>query len=197
MISKRIRSYRTRKGLSQKLLAEISGISLRTVQRIEDGEIQPHGDTLQRLAEALEVTPEQIVADERRESKGYLSALNISALAFLAFPLLGVIVPFVLWITRRDEIRRVDEVGKKLLNFQITWTLAFFGGLFAYIIWYSNYIGAINDVSPSIIQQAVQPLYWLFGILYMLNLILILLNTIRAGQGRTVWYYPRVNFIQD
>ena len=39
-LAKNIRELRTRKGLSQELLAEKSKVSLRTVQRIENGETE-------------------------------------------------------------------------------------------------------------------------------------------------------------
>ncbi|SHJ48799.1 protein of unknown function [Hymenobacter daecheongensis DSM 21074] len=51
----RIQSIRKSKGLSQELLAEQSGVSLRTIQRVEQGETMPRGYTLQALAAALGV----------------------------------------------------------------------------------------------------------------------------------------------
>ena len=41
--------------MSQETLAEESGLSRRTIQRIELGESNPNGDSLKRLAEALQV----------------------------------------------------------------------------------------------------------------------------------------------
>jgi len=47
-ISQRVKELRCRKGMSQELLAEESGLSLRTIQRIENYESEPRGDTLKR-----------------------------------------------------------------------------------------------------------------------------------------------------
>ena len=60
-LSKRIKELRLKRGMSQDQLADISGLSLRTVQRVESGQNIPRGDTLSRLASALQVTIEEIV----------------------------------------------------------------------------------------------------------------------------------------
>ncbi|OON70054.1 helix-turn-helix domain-containing protein [Hymenobacter sp. CRA2] len=52
----RILAIRKSKGLSQELLAEQSGLSLRTIQRVEQGDTVPRGHTLHALAGALGVT---------------------------------------------------------------------------------------------------------------------------------------------
>ena len=57
-IGTRIRRLRNKKGLSQEALADRSGVSHRTVQRIENGESRPTGDTINRIANGLGVPPE-------------------------------------------------------------------------------------------------------------------------------------------
>jgi transcriptional regulator with XRE-family HTH domain len=58
----RIQALRKSKGYSQELLAEQSGVSLRTIQRVEQGETVPRGHTVQALATALEVPLEALLA---------------------------------------------------------------------------------------------------------------------------------------
>lgn len=53
--AERILTIRKSKGFSQELLAEQSGVSLRTIQRVEQGETVPRGHTMQALATALDV----------------------------------------------------------------------------------------------------------------------------------------------
>ncbi|WP_321308966.1 helix-turn-helix transcriptional regulator [Marinifilum fragile] len=55
IISSNIKDIRINKKLSQEDLSEKSGLSLRTVQRLENGESVPRGDTLRRLADALKL----------------------------------------------------------------------------------------------------------------------------------------------
>ena len=56
-LSQRVKELRKEKGLSQEGLAKIAGLSLRTIQRVENRETEPTGDTLKRIATALNTTP--------------------------------------------------------------------------------------------------------------------------------------------
>lgn len=58
----RIVTIRKSKGFSQELLAEQSGVSLRTIQRVEQGDTVPRGHTLLALAAALQVPLEELHA---------------------------------------------------------------------------------------------------------------------------------------
>ena len=101
-ISQRVKELRCRKGMSQELLAEESGLSLRTIQRIENNESEPRGDTLKRLAIALDTSPDEIIDWKVLEDKGYLTLMSLSALGFLFFPILGIILPLVFWLLNKD-----------------------------------------------------------------------------------------------
>jgi transcriptional regulator with XRE-family HTH domain len=59
--AERILAIRKSKGFSQELLAEQSGVSLRTIQRVEQGETMPRGHTMQALATALDVPLEALL----------------------------------------------------------------------------------------------------------------------------------------
>jgi len=60
-LSARVKELRNKKGLSQDSLAEESGLSLRTIQRIEYGETNPTGESLKRLSSALNVDLEELI----------------------------------------------------------------------------------------------------------------------------------------
>ena len=60
-LARRIKELRNRKGFSQEELSEKSGLSLRTIQRIENGETEPRGDSLKRLSVAFEVNPDDLI----------------------------------------------------------------------------------------------------------------------------------------
>jgi predicted ATPase/transcriptional regulator with XRE-family HTH domain len=53
-----LRERRMATGLTQASLAELAGVSTRTVQDLERGLSQPHRDTLNRIMQALALTPE-------------------------------------------------------------------------------------------------------------------------------------------
>jgi transcriptional regulator with XRE-family HTH domain len=54
-MAKRIKEWRAKRGLSQRDLAEASGVSREYIARIELGQHDPTVSTLEKLAEALKV----------------------------------------------------------------------------------------------------------------------------------------------
>ena len=60
-LTHRVKELRKRKALSQDELAKNAGLSLRTVQRVENGETIPTGETLKRLAFVLDVDPNELL----------------------------------------------------------------------------------------------------------------------------------------
>jgi len=95
-LARKIKELRGRKGFSQDELAETAQLNLRTIQRIESGETGPRGDTLKRLAAALDITPDDLIDWAEEEDKSLVAFLNLSALGFLLFPLLGVVIPLAI-----------------------------------------------------------------------------------------------------
>ena len=60
IVANKIKELRKRKGFSQGELSENSGLSLRTIQRLENGETKPRGDTLKRLAASFGISSDKI-----------------------------------------------------------------------------------------------------------------------------------------
>jgi transcriptional regulator with XRE-family HTH domain len=186
-LSDRVKVLRSRKGLSQEQLAEKSGLSLRTVQRIENDETVPRGDTLTRLAVALQVSPEELIDWQILEDKNVLLLLNLSQLSFLAFPLLGIILPLVIWVLKKDKVKNVNETGKAILNFQITWTILLFSLYASWIISMITHIGFRISF--------LQPLLTV-GAFYIYNALSILINTILSQKDYRVYYVPAIKFLR-
>lgn len=193
--AKNIRELRARKGISQELLAEKSGVSLRTVQRMENGETEPRGDTLVRLAVALDVSPEDLTEWKLNEDKGALLGLNLSALSFLFFPLLGIILPLIIWITKKGKVKDLDKLAKSILNFQVLWTVIF---LLVYIYFIASTYHRINQAGDISMSVMGNPIYKIlaFGGLYIYNLVLILVNSFRLNEGKAAKYFPQIRFIR-
>jgi uncharacterized Tic20 family protein len=197
----KIKDLRSRKGFSQEQLSEESKLSLRTVQRIEKGESIPRGDTLIKLTQALGVTPDDLLEWTDIEDKGYLTLLNLSALTGLLFnPLLGIIIPLVMWILKKDKIKFVDNYGKKIISFQITWTLLIYSiFMVATKGSYIKFDFNLFDIVLSLINFRMDKeiIYVvLTGILYLYNLILIFKNYIRIKKGKQSWYLPAIPFLK-
>jgi transcriptional regulator with XRE-family HTH domain len=197
----KIKDLRNRKGFSQEQLAEESKLSLRTVQRIEKGESIPRGDTLIKLTQALGVTPDDLLEWTDIEDKGYLTLLNLSALTGLLFnPLLGIIIPLVMWILKKDKIKFVDNYGKKIISFQITWTLLVYSVfMIATKGSYIKFDFNLFDLVLSLINFRMDReiiFVVLIGILYLYNLILIFKNYIRIKKGKKSWFLPAIPFLK-
>ncbi|MEM5565132.1 helix-turn-helix domain-containing protein [Psychroserpens sp. AS72] len=183
----RVKELRNQRGMSQEFLAEESGLSLRTIQRIEKGESNPTGESLKRLANALNVSPDELIDWSVKEDKKYLTYLNLSALMFLFFPLLGVLIPFILWTSKKGKIKNSNKLGKDLINFEITWTILLF--FIPIVLFLISKIGLIKDMTLSLF-------FIVIGILYVANLILILINTLRINNEKEVIYSPRFKFLK-
>ncbi len=186
-LSKRVKELRSRKGLSQEQLAEISGLSLRTIQRIENGETEPRGETLKRLMKALEVAPDDLMDWSIAEDKGFLTAVNLSALGFFVFPLLGILIPLIMWISKKDKLKDINRTGKEILNFQITWNLLVF-------LTYIFFMGQVF-LMHSLIRNPFL-LVGIIGFLYVYNFVLIIINTIKIYNGNEINYYPKIRFLR-
>ena len=63
-IGDRLRDLRKRALLTQRQLADKSGVGVTTIIRIERNQVEPHGSTIRKLAGALSVAPEELVKTE-------------------------------------------------------------------------------------------------------------------------------------
>jgi len=195
-LAQRIKELRNRKGFSQEELSEKTGLSLRTIQRIENGETEPRGDSLKRLAMAFDVSPDEIIDWTVQEDKGFLLSLNLSALSFFLFPLLGIIVPLIIWISKKDKIRNVNEIAKEILNFQITWTMLLFIGYIGIILNTGLKMRTTGAINPTLVTTMVLMNFILLAVMYLCNLIMILINTVRINKDKKVFYTPKIRFIR-
>ena len=199
-LAQRLKSLRNRKGFSQDELSVKAGLSLRTIQRIENGETQPRGDSLKRLALAFDVPFDEIVDWTIEEDNGFISSLNLSALSFIIFPLLGILIPLIIWISKKDKIRKINEVAKDLLNFQITWTMIFFVGFIGVSLNFFSSMDIQEDVSPSMISAHMTSRLTInlvfIGAMYLFNVIMIVINSVRINKDKDTFYFPKIGFLR-
>lgn len=131
-MTSKLANYRRIKGLSQQQLADISGVSAKTIQRIESGKVEAHPATLKMLADALEVETEELKVNEQLPESPEIKngdkikpVFHILALIGLFFPVFNIILPGVFWLFKKDESPDYDLEGKSTVNFQITMSLLF------------------------------------------------------------------------
>ena len=189
-LSKKLKELRIRKGFSQEELADKTCLSLRTIQRIENGETEPRGDSLRRLTSVFGISSDEILDWNEREDKSVLQTLNLSALSFLLFPLLGVLVPLVIWVLKKDTVRGFNSLAKKILTFQTVWCICVFLLYVLVILFMQFEFRNMQDVSPTIISHSMRSLIIGYLILSAVNIAVIIYNSIRISRDEPVHYFP-------
>lgn len=197
-LGKKVKDLRKRKGLSQEQLSYNSGLSLRTIQRIENNESSPTGESLKRIIKSLNSSPDELLDWAETEDNGYLKAMNLSTLTFLVFPLLGILVPLIMWFSKKDKLKNINQLGLNILNFEITWNIVLFLGLILSSLMITNEMDSTGEVillvnSVSSIQRGTLIFIMM---MYILNIFLIVFNIFRIEKDKSLFYRPRINFIR-
>jgi transcriptional regulator with XRE-family HTH domain len=125
-LGEKLSSLRKSRGVSQELLAENSKVSLRTIQRIEGNLTTPRPYTLKVIADALGVPVDFLgsagTVSANEGDVNTLRIINFSALTVCLIPLANLVIPFILW-KKNKATPLVDKIGRRIINFQILWTI--------------------------------------------------------------------------
>jgi transcriptional regulator with XRE-family HTH domain len=168
-----IKELRLKKGITQEDLAAKTDISVRTIQRIENGDVDPRAYTLQSIAAALEVDfavlvnsePELNAVNEKENSK-WLPLLHLSGLFLFIIP------PILVWIWKRDDVKDIRKHAIDVINFQLSMSL--------YIL-------------PFVVFFA-PPILIVLG---LFSQIVILVNTVRVTSHRHYKYPLSIQFLKQ
>ena len=117
---------------------------------------------------------ERIVTDPEEKQWGMFT--HLAALATFVLPVAGNIIgPLIIYLIKKDEYEFVNEQGKEVLNFQITWSIIFAISLMLILIG----IGVLMLVG--------------FGIAW---LILVIVGAVAASNGQYYKYPLTIRFLQ-
>jgi len=123
-IGKNLIYQRKRKGYSQEDLSSKTEVTVRTIQRIEKGDVNPHLQTIKLLATALDINVDELLhlenPKEEAIQKKWLLLLHGTPLLGFVLPFCNVLFPLFLWIHKREDNVLYDRHGAKIVNFQIT-----------------------------------------------------------------------------
>lgn len=126
------------KGYTQEELSDKTTVGVRTIQRIEKGEVNPHLQTVRLLAVGLDIEVEDlIVLDNPKEEKIKRKwMLLIHASPFLGFiiPFGNVLIPLFVWISKADDNKIYDAHGRAVINFHLTMTLLLLLSLLSFFV---------------------------------------------------------------
>ena len=117
----KLKSIREQKNLTQEELASKSGISARTIQRIESGTI-PKGYTLKALASTLEIEPEDLLnGSSAAETVDVflIKLINLSSLLIVFLPFGSILVPLIIMYFTKQ----FNKLTRQLISLQIFCTI--------------------------------------------------------------------------
>lgn len=186
-IGQKIIDIRKSKGYTQEELAERAKLNLRTIQRIENGENKPSGNTIKLICEALDTSTEKIINYGKKADLKLLSLMHLSVLTYLVIPIGNIIIPLIFWILKRDKVVDLDDKGIRLLNFQILWTVL------TSITFFLALITATLEISPKPEYGIISYLLLaLFIALNVLNIALAILISLRIKGKEKFTSYPNL-----
>lgn len=187
-VGEKIAEIRKRKGLTQDEVAEMANINLRTVQRIENGETDPRGYTLSSICKVLEINIEDIVDYGKVEDKSFFVYFHLSVLSGCIIPLGDIIIPLILWLTKRDKIVDLKFQAKNLLFFRACFDfvmLLFLGGSILFIL----YTGGPEETVA--IRMVIMASIFM-GINFLISLVYPLYVAVSISKSdRLKAYYPQ------
>ncbi len=120
----RLKTLREQQHLTQQELYEKSGVSVRTIQRIESG-TDPKGQTLKMLAASLGVKEEELLEKSEAPKPADLTLvkiINFSSLPVTIFPPANILLPLlIMFLTKR-----FNPLTRQLVSLQIFWSICAF-----------------------------------------------------------------------
>jgi len=173
-----VKALREQSHLTQEELSKISGISIRTIQRIEAGQ-EPKGHTARALAKALDIDLNAIAKHKvSNETVDYsvIKLINLSSLFVTFIPLLNVIVPFLIMRFSKQK----NRLAKTIISLQIFWTI-----ISILIFFLVSFLKLTLSFSLRITQ-------WVMIVLILINVVLILVNAYSLDRNRKL--YIKLNF---
>ena len=170
--------YREKLNLTQEGLSNKSGISVRTIQRIEAG-TNPKGHTLKALTEALEIEENKLFEKEdKTEGINYtlLKLINISSLLFVFLPPANILLPLILMFAKKQ----FNSLTKQLVSLQILWTILMIA------------VFLIGSIFNSWLSLEGDVILVLLILLMLGNVFIILRNTAEIDKNKRL--YIKLNF---
>lgn len=107
--------------------------------------------------------------------KQWIVLTHLSGLGMYIFPFGNIVIPMIIWVSKKQEFPSIDEHGKAVLNFQISITIwLIIAAIFVFLL-----IGL--------------PVLIVLGILHI---VFVIIGTLKADQG-IVYNYPlTIDFIR-
>lgn len=137
-LSENLIYQRKLKGYTQEELSGKTTVGVRTIQRIEKGEVQPHLQTVKLLAAGLDVEVDDllILDDPNEEVIQRKWMLLIHGIPFLGLiiPFGNILIPLFVWISKANDNKVYDAHGRAVVNFHSSINLYFILSLLLFFV---------------------------------------------------------------
>jgi len=187
-LGRKIVIARKNKWLTQEQLAELTNITVRTIQRIESGESTPRAYTLKTIAEALDTSFEALQASQNKNAappapyneengKHFLQMLCLSCFTYLCIPFIHFLVPSYILKKSTEENPKVVAFARGVLRGQLYWKSA---------LWIIMLLTLAYNLLVSVyFREKMVPVnyLWPFFIMYFLNAVIIIVNLRRIKRA--------------
>jgi len=183
-----IKDLRVKSGCTQLELAKKTGLSLRTIQRLESNNKEPKGHSLIVLSNMFDIEPSEFQDQYHNLQRVKVSEttsirlINLSVLAFLVIPFGNIYLPFLIWRNKRKS-KLVDALGRKIINFQILWST-----LLCLSLIISPFIGTGTIFSFPIILITL-------GFAVLINIIVVITTAMTLQRNNHNILNPPIRFI--
>ena len=164
-----IKEARLRKGMTQQELADATKINIRTIQRIESGEVIARAYSLKMIASVLEIEPHLLINDQESETNEKEVKVNKLWLAFLHLSGFLLLPTIMIWIFEKNRIQSIRKHVADIINFQLT--------MLVFLI-------------------PVLPLAFLPILIAIFTSVIIIMNTIRVIINRPYYYPFTISFLK-
>lgn len=184
---------RKQKGLTQEELADLSQITVRTIQRIENGDSSPRPFTLKAIASALGISYEELLCvqhekmdeandknlvapiEPSEDGQHFLKMLCLSCFSYLVVPFIHFMIPNYLLKRSGSQNAAVLKFAQKMIRIQLYWKISLWLLMLATLGY--NFIAAIYFGKPYVLNFLIP-----FFLMYFLNAVIITVNLFRIRQ---------------
>lgn len=117
----KLTEYRNKINLTQEELSKKSGVSIRTIQRIESG-IEPKGYTLRALAKSLNINEKELVENKvpnKEPNSKLVNLINLSSLVVVFIPIASFVLPLIITLIKKQ----LNSLTRQIITIQILWSV--------------------------------------------------------------------------
>lgn len=169
----KLTEYRNKINLTQEELSKKSGVSIRTIQRIESG-IEPKGYTLRALAKALDINEKKLIKNNdlnQEPNSNFVNLINLSSLLVVFIPIASFVLPLIIAIIKKQ----LNPLTKQIITIQILWSIimivVYLIGSFVFVVELGRNIGMLFTF-----------------LLILLNTFIILRNSIELKKKNRLYF---------